>query len=417
MKKIRRTIRAAINFVQLYGQHFPLVVFAVFSFRCEIIRLRGRLKKADSFSELVYVGRKYNFEYLKSQLFDNAEIVAQKKTTLFTFRRHAREAFVDADSMVVDIGWPYHRFFNTKNEFVEIPDWVNMLVETDGSLAEVVAKFRKTARAYDLRMIRKHGYSYDLVNDDAAVDYFYEYLYSPFVKNTHGESAILADKKAIAKRVKEGKLIRIHYQGNVLAAGVIYSENNILYFLWMGSLPELPEELAAQLARKKLPEGVISALYYFGIEYANELGLDAVDFTGTRSLLSDGTFHFKRKWGAIVDDTFSPSSLLLKLKVNNTTAVEFSQNNPLIIRNSGGLEMRFVLKASQDKSDEEVFADFWKQHGCEGIDSLSVFTIDETLPETIRFSEFEGRPCCLVQCKLESFSQLYSKDLHNKTDD
>lgn len=414
MKMIRRKIRAAINFVQLYGQHFPLAVFAVFSFRCEVVRLRGRLKKSDKFSDLVYVGRKYNFEYLKSQLLVGAEIVEQKKTTLFTFRRHAREAFIDVDSMVVDIGWPYHRFFNTKNEFVEIPDWVNMLVETDGTLAEVVAKFRKTARAYDLRMIRKYGYSYDLVNDDGAVDYFYEYLYSPFVKNTHGESAILADKKTIAKRVKQGKLIRIHYKGEVLAAGVIYSENDVLYFLWMGSLPELPAELATQLGITKLPEGVISALYYFGIEYANELGLDAVDFTGTRSLLSDGTFHFKRKWGAIVDDTFSPSSLLLKLKENNTTAVEFSQNNPLIIRNSGGLEMRFVLKATQDKSDEEVFADFWKQHGCEGIDSLSVFNIDEDLPESIRFSELNDKPCCWVQCKLGSFSQLYSKDHHNK---
>lgn len=414
MKGIWKRVRAVIDFIQLYGQHFPLAVFAIFSFRCEIIHLRGRMRKTETVGDLVYVGRKQNFEYVKSQIFEGSEIVTQQKSTLFTFRPQAREKFLVADFMVVDIGWPYHRLFNTKSEFIEIPDWVNMLVETDGTLAEVVAKFRKTARAFDLRMIRKYAYTYDLVNDDEAIDYFYESLYAPFVKNTHGEGAILVDKKTIAKRVKQGKLIRIHYKGSVLAAGVIYSENDVLYFLWMGSLPKLPQDLATELGREKLPEGVISALYYFGIEYANDLGMDAVDFTGTRSLLSDGTFHFKRKWGAVVDDTFSPSSLLLKLKDNNTTAVEFIQNNPLIIRSSMGLEMRSVLKVSQGKSDEEIFADFWKQHGCEGIDSLCVFTIDEGLPESIRFSELDDKPCCRVQCKLDNFSHLYSKDHHNR---
>lgn len=416
MRKMKRAIRATIDFISLYGQHLPLALSAIFSFQCTVIRIRGKLKKSEQICEFVYVGRKQNFEYLKQQLLDSPEAVEEIDSTIFTFRSHAKKAFLDSDVMLVDIGWPYHYLFNTDDEFLESPDWVSMLVETEGSLAEVVSIFRKTARAYDMRMIRKHAYSYDLVSDDEAIDHFYENLYTPFVQNTHGASAILADKKAIVKRVKQGKLLRVQYQGSVLAAGVVFPENDVLYFLWMGSLPVLPLELDPTQSMQKLPEGVISALYYFGIEHANQLGLSAVDFTGTRCILSDGTFHFKRKWGAIVEDTFSPSSVLLKLRENSVPALELARQTPLIVRESLGLEIRFVIKEPQDQNEQAAFEKIWKQHGCEGIKSLCVFNIDEALPEMIRYSELEGRPCCWVQCKRENFSRLYTKDHHDRAE-
>ncbi|WP_460225295.1 hypothetical protein [Aurantivibrio infirmus] len=414
MKRIINKIRSIIHFVSLYGQHLPLAFSALFSFRCAVLKIRGRIKKSDKYVEIVYVGRKQNLEYLKRQLLDSPEIIDQIDSTLLTFRTHARRVYANSDVMVVDIGWPYHYCFNTKNEYIEIPDWVNMLVDTEGELSDVVAKFRKTARAYDMRMIRKYDYTYDLVNDDAAIDYFYEKMYTPFVHGTHGESAIVADRKAILKRVKQGKLLRVHYQGNVLAAGVIYPENDILYFLWMGSLPELPLGLTTPVSNKKLPEGVISALYYFGIEYACKIGMDAVDFTGTRSLLSDGTFHFKRKWGAIVEDTFSPSSVLIKLKENSALAVEFAMSAPIIIRTAVGLEIRFVVKDVRDQNENKVIERLWKQHGCEGIASLTVFNVDDTQSEVIRNFEYEGKTCCWIQCKQVSFSQQYGKDYSDR---
>jgi len=410
MKRIINKIRAILSFLSLYGQHLPLAIWSIFSIRCKVILIRGRVKKSQHNIDIMYVGRMQNFEYIRQQLLDSSEIVNQVNSTLLTYKTHANKTHPKSDAVVMDFGWPYHYKFNTQDEFLELPDWINMMTDTTGKISEVIAKFRKTTRANDLRWIRKYSYSYDLVNDNESIDYFYDQMYTPFVKNTHGAGAILAKKKEIAKRVKQGSLLRIHYQGQVLAAGVIYPEDNVLYFLWMGMLPELPPEACNSNLDKRLPDGVISALYYYGIEYANKEGMDAADFTGTRGILSDGTFHFKRKWGAIVEDTFSPSSILLKLNSRSKNSLAFTKSTPLIIRNTQGLEIRVVVDDLTSLNENEMFEAIWKQHGCKGIESICVIHVNDKLPEVIQELDFNGISCYWIQSHLDSFDLAYCKD-------
>jgi len=183
-----------------------------------------------------------------------------------------------------------------------------------------------------------------------------------------------------------------------VAAGVVYPEEDVLFFLWMG-LP--PEALGVPA------EGAISALYYFGIRYAFDQGYAAVDFTGTRAFLGDGAFRFKRKWGALVDDTFSPSSILVRLRPGSRPAAAFCRDVPVLARSPHGIEAVFV--SLDPETDEGLFQRLQREYGCRGIDRITVLQPgEETETKSI---ENPSSQCHYekVRCTWEALANRYAE--------
>ena len=356
--------RAAVRFLKLYGQHLPLAFAAIFTLACIVRRLEGTLKGTNERLSVLYAGRDKNFTYLTRAVFEECQVVDERKATLFSVREHIAKLAASADVVLVDVGWPYHGRMNRENEYLEIPDWVTMAIDLPETWQGVVQSFRHTTRNNDLRLIRRNQYRCRPTRSRDDLEDFYESFYLPFVHGKHAGDVVLSPRRHVMKRGRQGALLQISRDDDVVTAGVVYPEGETMYFLWMG--------LPARHLRSP-PEGCVSALYYFGIRYAFDHGFKRVDFTGNRAFLNDGAFRFKRKWGAYIEDSFSPSSILMKPREGSRKAAVFCQNVPVLVRGSQGLEARFLF-ADGDATPAAV-ARIARDYQCEGIARTTVIEI------------------------------------------
>jgi hypothetical protein len=403
------------RFMKLYGQHLPLAFEALLSMSCTVARLEGTLKGSNARASngsnarasngsnarasVLYVGRRKNYSYLRRTIFDDCQVVDERRTSLFAYRKHTDEMAASADVLLLDIGWPYHGRINRAGEYLEIPDWVNMAVELPDTWEAVVRSFRQTTRNNDLRLIRRNGYRCRPTTSREVLEDFYDRFYVPFVNHKHGGDSVIAPRKHVLKRGAQGALLQVLKDEEVVAAGVVYPEGEALFFLWMGLPPQYIDSP---------PEAAISALYFFGIRYAFDHDYKVVDFTGNRAFLDDGAFRFKRKWGARVEDSFSPGSILIKPTRSSRSAARFCQRFPVLARRGDCLEARFLFA---DKSASEAdLARLRKDYDCEGIDRTIVIEISEE-------TETKSMPILDDECQyrwikttLDEFAECYIRD-------
>jgi hypothetical protein len=194
----------------------------------------------------------------------------------------------------------------------------------------------------------------------------------------------------------QGQLLHVLQGDDVVAAGVIYPEDGVMFSLWMG----IPRK---HLERQ--PEAAISALYYFGIRYAFDNGCRAFDFTGTRAFLKDGAYQFKRRWGPLLDDAFSPGSILIRPQKGNRKAALFCQQVPVLRRSADGLEALFVR--AEGAVGAETLARLEKDYGCGGVDRVTVIEIsDENETRAMPFGA-GGCQYRVLRVTLEGFADCY----------
>lgn len=386
------------RFVVTHQQHLPLVFEAIFSMPCAVTKLRGTIKGGVDRVSVLYVGRRMNYAYLLRTMFEDHQVLEEKHSNLLMFKKHMETMRKGSDVIIIDLGWPYNAFYNRKGEFLEIPDWVNMVVELADDWESVVRNFRQSTRNNDLRLIRRNAYRFEVTNERRLIEQFYDDMYVPFVNFRHDEDPVFAPKKHVIQRATQGKLLHVLCGQKIVAAGVLFLEKETLYFLWMGLPPDCLEQP---------PEGAISALYYFGIKYAFDNDYKIVDFTGTRALLNDGAFRFKRKWGAQVEDTFSPSSILMRPANNNENAATFCEYFPVLVRNGDGLEALFLRR--DETVDEGTLNRLNKQYGCDGVDRMTVVEIADENETKLIPNGPDGTQNRIVKRRMDCFADYYAR--------
>jgi len=386
----------AYRFIQDYGQHLPLVAKAIFDFSCTVMTIRGSIRGSDDSVVLLYVGRRWNEEFLLNLFFDSHEILFCDDVNVFTARARSEVLARDADIEIIDIGWPYGGRFKKRQHYLEFADWLNMVLPLKGDWDDIVRSFRNTTRNNDLRLIRRNEYRFEVTNDQRIIESFYDDMYVPSASHRHGAASIVAPRKHVLKRAQQGELLQIYMENQLVIAGVIYPEDDVLYFLWQGSPSRFQERPA---------EAAASALYYFGIRYAFEHGMTAVDFAGTRAFLDFGDFRFKRKWGAMVDDSFSPNSVLLRPLNNHDNTILMCESIPLIARSDDGLEA--VIVRSGKTANTEMLERLAKNYNCAGLDRILVIAVSDEAPGTLASREIRGRDFKVIQCEQDQFSGYY----------
>ena len=384
------------RFVRMYSQHLPQAASALFSMPCAVTLVHGTFRGRGERIAMLYVGRRMNYHYLLRTIFDEYQETAHEVTNLLAFRKHMVRMSGSSDVVVLDLGWPYNGLVARKGGYVQVPDWLNMVIEFPDRWEDVVGNFRRTARKHDLRLIRRNGYRCEVAGSRAAIDTFYDEMYVPFVSRRHPGDPVIAPRKHVVKRALQGKLLHILRDDEIVAAGVIYPEDDVMFSLWMG----LPEKYL-----DRQPEAAISALYFFGIRHAFDGGYRFFDFTGTRAFLKDGPFQFKRRWGPVLEDAFSPGSILLRPRNGSRNAALFCQEVPVLRRTGDGLEALIVR--ADGAADEGSFARLEKEFGCAGLERMTVIEIsDRNETETISCGD-DKCDYRLIRTRLDSFGDCY----------
>lgn len=358
--------------------------------------IRGEIRGSGNSITLLYIGRHWNDEYLIDLFFEDHEVVSEERASLVTVRSCSQKQEAGADIEIVDVGWPYQGRFKRNRGYLEFADWLSMILPLREDWDSVVQSFRKTTRKNDLRLLRRNQYSFDFTNDRRAIEQFYSDMYLPSIQGRHGAAAIVAPLRQILKRAQQGKLLQIFRGGQLVIAAVIYPEDDVLYVLWQG---------LAQRFEERPPEGSVSALYYFSIRYAFDTNLEAVDFGGTRAFLDSGGFRFKRKWGAQIDDSFSPNSVMIRALNNNGNTISFCEQFPLIARVLDGLEAVIVMQA--DSVDTATLRRLAKSYDCEGLERITVICVSGQSQNSVRIEELDGREYQIIECNAEQFPSRY----------
>ncbi|MFK7856676.1 MAG: hypothetical protein AB8B79_21345 [Granulosicoccus sp.] len=398
---LRRHVKETFQYISTYSSLLPEAGKAIFGFKVDIISLRGQIRGTDETIEILYAGRRLNLPYLKKTFFAPGEVLEShsQSANLLTFRRSMKTSEPAADVVLMDIGWPYHGIINKQGEYLELPDWLNMVVPINDDWESIVKRFRRTTRNNDLRLIRRNQYHCEESNDPEIIRNFYDDFYLPFVTHRHGGDLILSTRKHIEKRAKQGTILQVVGDSGPVAAGVVYPENGVLYFLWTGMPASCIENP---------PEAAISALSLFCLRYAFDHSFESVDFTGTRALPKDGVFQSKRKWGAIVEDSFSPSSILFKPAANNMKAAVFCEQFPLVARRGNDLELVVCVRVPNfdDSECERVLSRFF----CEGIGQVTVVHLSEQCQDANLNARSKHPNVRVISSDLARFTRFYRRD-------
>jgi lipid II:glycine glycyltransferase (peptidoglycan interpeptide bridge formation enzyme) len=118
--------------------------------------------------------------------------------------------------------------------------------------------------------------------------------------------------------------MQIIRDGEVVAAVLLHMADKRLAYVWVG----VPESIQGDMFN-----GAFSALYYYTILYGYENGCREIDFLGTRPILNDGLFRYKRKWGTCIRISPVPrGDMLLKPLHLSIPVKSFFTNNFFITK-------------------------------------------------------------------------------------
>lgn len=333
-------------------------------YRLHQLEISGSERSSGELLRTSYLGTRNHLAYVQAWIYREHSLLEVPRTgTVWGARHWARENGPQADLLVADLPSPYHRLLS-RQCFLECPAWLNQRLPLGRTWEAVKAGFRRSAKTTVLRRIRKHQLDARFTREPRAVVEFYEEMYVPYLQRRFREAAFIEPFHRLRWCVDNGNLLQIVRDNQVIAAAVLYGWGRTLDFLWVGLRNDLRDETSA---------GAFGALYYYGILHAFDQGYDEVDFSGTRALLNDGVYRFKRQWGAQIHDGWSLDSLLVGPRNLGPAVAAFLERSPMIVRHPKGLEGKIVCANSAPTLDDLNRVE--SLYASEGIQVMKLFSL------------------------------------------
>jgi hypothetical protein len=215
------------------------------------------------------------------------------------------------------------------SELLTIPLCVDMDMQTPTVLEGPGAPWSRSAKA-NIAKVRRGGFTFDIVNSSRSVSDFHRTMFRPSMRSRHGAGASLDTERALVRhaRTAGGELLRV-FQNGRWVAGVVTESTPIGYRLlklgWLAGGESL------------LKSGVVSAIYWFGIQRAAALGHKRVLLGSVYPFLENGVLRYKSHWGAgFSGDSRQFSDFHLLLEPSHRACRRFLQAHSLVTVGAGG---------------------------------------------------------------------------------
>ncbi len=195
----------------------------------------------------------------------------------------------DADAMAVRIDRRLGQF-HFDRAFLRLPEAINMVLKAHHESGGTARAKRSQSR--NLREIARNRLTWRMTPAEGEFDEWYDDWYVPFVRERFGEGGYLRSRHRL-RRYRDRGLLWICQDGRPLTGELVAVQGGRLQIMAGGAKD-------IKLARAT---GASVAAYKFGLEYAEQRGLDAVDMGGCRPSLADGVLTHKKRWGGGVELT------------------------------------------------------------------------------------------------------------------
>ena len=344
------------------------------SFRHYVWFLEGAERQSDAELRMLYIGNFLNKNYIAKLAFKppfREKFLGRFWLLNPTSFRHKLSK--KCDITITDVKKvPVN---GVKKPWLFIPYWIAGKINIDEVL--MLAETRKKLKK-DLKRIRKHQYTYEVVRGKDFFDDFYHHMYVPHIKNTFGNEARPHSLETILKGHENSDLLLVK-DGQLSVAGEIYSyDTNGPKVLCLGILNG---------DHRYVKEGAICALYYFRLIYLKSKGYADIDLGLSRVFLSDGVLRFKKKWGMKMTSASDDGFLIHQLTLKDGTK-SFLKNNPFIMHELDGFSCVCFFDENDNAAEKEknniidslALTGVKKLLCCELEGALPIKTISDNIP-------------------------------------
>jgi hypothetical protein len=303
-------------------------------FRTRVSQHVGTVRGGDAALSMLYIGNGSNLPFMLATVFGGrCESRQLGVGNVWRGSALARDHVESADMTVFDLPWPWEIRFGEDACVIEIPAWVRQAVVLPAEREAFFAGLHRSVRGEQMRKIRKNGLSGRLTRDEQEIRRFYRTMYAPHVRNRFGADATVVPETRVVKYARQGALLQVVREGQVIAGSVLYRRAGVVQSLWSGF----------DGADLRALDGATAALFYHLVGFAFDHGCRVVDYCGSRPLLTDGVFETKRRWGAAVHDDWSLETLLLQFNRFDNGVRQLLCRCPWITRHDGALVGKLLV--------------------------------------------------------------------------
>ena len=258
-----------------------------------------------------------------------------------------------------------------------IPSWIAGELDVKQALE---SPRTSTSVKRDIRHIRSSRFEYRTTRDPFVFERFISDMYLPYIRQTHGEGAVVATLDDFKEEADKGAELLLVDHDSKSVAGVLLGLDNLerMDALVLGVLDGDQNLVKA---------GAIAAIYYFSLLHAQKRGYQKLFLGGARPFLNDGPFQYKKKWGLRITGRLSTMPDVRVLQPNPSFAAvqSFLRNNPFIFECDN--KFRAAVFAGVDEVlNEESVERLRKAHDLPGIAGFTVFRLTSKMDPQIALS-------------------------------
>jgi hypothetical protein len=300
-----------------------------------------------------------NFQFVMDTIYSDYTIIALTRNVnglniIRGLRRYEEQAdliFIDAELLITQ---RLDRF-----QYLAIPSWVPQKLILADRWEDVIKSFPKNLRK-KLKHILNQGYQFYTTDTESQFNYFYHMMYVPYTQARFGKGAVVRTQDYMKKILQQGEILLLFRNDHLLLGSLNKYEHDRFLSICAAATENIPPAMF---------KGASEAMDYFSILTAFEKGCRVVDFLGSRPLLDDGAFRYKRKWGTYIDNFYRPmDDIYFKTVCLNTGVKSYLANNPFIIKTSKGFRGRVLLNTPTGDKDLNSCAKRYQTKGLTGID-------------------------------------------------
>ena len=227
--------------------------------------------------------------------------------------------------------------------------WLRGWVRTELELARAAERIQRSdGIKSDVRKIYENRLVCDTTADPIALERFYWDMYAPYARQGFGDKAIYMSYEQMKAGLKNPELLRVNQDGQTLAGMVILHPENSVPHWWILGMRDGDRSLVKQ--------GVLAALYLFGVQHLKDRGYQRALLGGVRPFLTDGILQYKRKWGArlLAGDDGDPHWLMVVVTQSTSAVRGFLKACPLVGEDQQGLVGRVFFDGSEFDDSKRV---------------------------------------------------------------
>ena len=290
--------------------------------------VEGPLKGSDERVRVLLIHNCLFNQELRGRLFDTAQEVERFHLPTFQLPQLLRRNPHRAD-FVCAVLPPGCRHAFEGLPHVVTREEVRQLIPVPGSWEELRQGFSRKKRQISNQFELKSGLTCRISRDLQDLEFFYHQMHVPLIRRRYGSRADLDDWKAMCRAFEQGFLLLVLAGDQPVAGALSQRADNHLVFRRTGVL---------QGEEAHIRRGAQTALYYFQLRLALELGLDAVDAMNSFPFLDDGVFQHKADWGAVtLPDEQARRRVFLLTSESAEKNARFFEINPMVVEDGTGL--------------------------------------------------------------------------------